>query len=125
MKILLADDDHVLGQLLFTTLRTYGCEVILARDAMQATMFAMQKAPDVIVLDINMPGGTGIGVLRKLKLSTKTMMIPVLVITGNEDPNLERQVEELGASKFLRKPVQVEELYEELCRLMGTPVVHD
>lgn len=121
MKVLVADDDRVLGELLFSALRAYGCEVMLAQDAMQATMFAMQKSPDVIVLDINMPGGTGVGVLRKLKMSVKTMMIPVLVVTGRREPDLRAEVEALGASGFLQKPVDVDNLYKAICRLAGVP----
>ena len=60
MKVLLADDDRVLTHLLSSRLQAKGVVMIVAHDAMQAFMSAMKSAPDVIVLDVQMPGGTGI-----------------------------------------------------------------
>jgi FixJ family two-component response regulator len=59
----------------------------------------------VIVLDINMPGGTGVDALRKLKRSVRTATIPVIVVSGSEDAAMPAMVLELGASEFLAKPV--------------------
>ena len=68
MKVLFADDDRVLTHLLSSRLRAKGAETIVAHDAMQAFMSAMRSPPDVIVLDVQMPGGTGIEALKKLHL---------------------------------------------------------
>lgn len=111
MKLLIADDDRVLTQLLSTKLRAKGWTVTVAFDAMQAMMFAMRTTPDAIVLDINMPGGTGVEALRKLKASTKTSQIPVVVLTGSIDPNDEPAVRELGADAYLKKPAEVDQLH--------------
>jgi CheY-like chemotaxis protein len=66
--------------------------------------------PALIILDINMPGGTGIQALTKLKKSTKTGSIPVIVLSGNSELDLPRQVKELGADEFLSKPINPEVL---------------
>jgi DNA-binding response OmpR family regulator len=100
MKILLADDDRVLTALLTSRLRTRGVETIVAHDAMQVLMTAMRSSPDAIVLDIQMPGGTGIEALRKLKASSKTSSIPVLILSGSGDDGTPDQVKALGADAF-------------------------
>lgn len=117
--VLIADDDRVLTHLLASRLRGLGWRVDIAHDAMQALMFAMRTAPDVIVLDINIPGGTGIEALRKLKASVKTTQIPVAILSGSIDPRDEPAVLELGAAAFLRKPPDVAALHRKLLELIG------
>ena len=82
-------------------------------------MAAIQTRPDVIVLDIQMPGGTGIAVLKQLKTSTKTSQIPVVVLSGSIDPQTIPTVKDLGADEFLPKPVDLDKLYDALSRLLG------
>ena len=117
MRVLLADDDRVLSLLFATRLRALGWTVDVAYDAMQAVMFAMRSSPDVIVLDIQMPGGTGVEALRKLMASTKTSQIPVVIMTGSIDPQEAPRLHELGAREFLVKPVEVEALHQTLTRI--------
>jgi formate hydrogenlyase transcriptional activator len=91
----------------------------VAHDAMQALMSAMRSAPDVIVLDIGMPGGTGFGVLAKLKQSVRTENIPVVVMSNSITPEDEGKVLALGAVAFFRKPVDPETLHLALTRLVA------
>jgi CheY-like chemotaxis protein len=79
-KILVADDSRFQVALLTAALEQRGFEVVVALDGMQAGMVALRTSPDAIVLDINMPGGSGIEVLKRLKRSTKTQRIPVVVV---------------------------------------------
>lgn len=61
--------------------------------------------PDLIVLDLQMPAGDGITTLTKLRQSSRTALIPVLVVTASKDPHDRQRVQLLGASAFLEKPV--------------------
>ena len=119
MKALVADDDKILLHLVSTRLRASGWQVDVAVDAMQAVSMAMGASPDVIVLDINMPGGTGTEVLSKIKASTKTAHIPVLVVSGSLDPQDEVRMRALGAAAYLAKPVDVDVLHAQLLQLTG------
>jgi len=121
MKLLIADDDRALSLLLSTRLRAKGWTVDVAHDAMQALMFAMRSSPDAIMLDIAMPGGTGIDALTKLKRSAKTSQIPVVVLSGSIEPKDEPNVLALGAAAFMRKPPDVDLLNELLLKLVGAP----
>ena len=106
VKVIVADDDRVMSQLLCTLLRSEGHEAIPAFDAMQALMFAMRAPlPGLVVLDINMPGGAGIETLRKLKHSAKTGGVPVIVVSGSGDPAMPGAARALGAADVLQKPV--------------------
>jgi DNA-binding response OmpR family regulator len=122
MKVLIADDDKVFVELVVSRLRVKKHQVFSALDAIQAFMLAVRNQPDVIILDINMPGGTGIDALGKLKTSSKTSGIPVIVVSGTGDPRVSETVLGLGASLFLPKPVAFEVLADAVGRLVGTPV---
>jgi DNA-binding response OmpR family regulator len=121
MKVLIADDDRDLCQLLGAVLRSRGHEVVFAFDAAQTLVLAKNHTPDVIALDINMPGGTGVGALEKLKLNMKTSMIPVLVITASTDAQHSTTVQQIGAAEFMQKPLDVEQFCVALERITGLP----
>jgi CheY-like chemotaxis protein len=122
VRILIADDDPVVSAALAAILRTRGHDIVPAFDAMQALMFAMRAPhPDLILLDINMPGGTGITALTKLKASTKTALIPVIVVSGATDAALPARVMSMGAVGFLPKPVQPDGLFRAVNEALGIP----
>jgi DNA-binding response OmpR family regulator len=109
MRVLVADDDQPMSQLLCAMLRKAGHQPVQAFDGASTLMAAMrQPAPDVIVLDLQMPAGDGQTTLTKLKQSTKTALIPVIIVSGTKDPDAATKVTLLGAASFLEKPVDPE-----------------
>ncbi|MEO7456155.1 MAG: response regulator transcription factor [Gemmatimonadaceae bacterium] len=110
MNILVADDDKILSSVICAILSDAGHIAVPAYDSMQTMMFVMKKPPDLVVLDINMPGGTGLDVLRRLKMSSKTKAVPVVVLTANTDSKLPDEARALGATNFLMKPVDPDAL---------------
>ena len=120
--ILIADDDKVTVHLLSARLKAKGFNVIVAFDTMQAWMSALSSSPTAILLDIGMPGGTGIDVLEKLKRSPKTYMIPVIVVSGNPDSEIAKTVKEIGAEEFFSKPIDLEKLHRTLLEVLGMPL---
>jgi len=117
--VLLADDDKVQTLMLSAQLRAKGYKVDAAFDATQTFTSAIRTQPDVIVLDIQMPGGTGMVVLERLKASTKTSHIPVIMLSGSTDPQADLAARIRGADAFLSKPVDVDELLGTMARLLG------
>jgi CheY-like chemotaxis protein len=117
-KVLIADDDPMMVSILSAALTTRGHAVSVAKDAMQAVMFAVKQQPNVVLLDVNMPAGTGIGALKRLKASDRTSSIPVVVISGSTDATLPATVRADGARAFFRKPVDLEKLCVQLEELM-------
>ena len=121
-KILIADDSRFQRELLASFLSPKGFEAVFAVDALQAWMAALRSVPQLIVLDINMPGGTGIEVLKRLRMSSKTQHIPVIVVSGEENPATEAMARSLGAVGFLHKPVEAEQLCAAVdCALPDVP----
>jgi CheY-like chemotaxis protein len=118
-KVLVIDDSRFQIQVLRMALEKRGFEVLAALDTAQAGIFARHHIPQAIVLDINMPGGSGIDVLKRLKRSTKTQNIPVIVVSGNEDPDIKNVALQLGAKLFLAKPVDTEQLCAAITRLLA------
>ena len=118
-KVLIADDSRFQRQMLASCLPPKKFEIIFAVDALQTWMMALRSTPDLILLDINMPGGTGIEVLKRLRVSNKTQQIPVIVVSGDEHPTTEALARELGALDFLHKPVDQQELVDAVDRVFG------
>jgi CheY-like chemotaxis protein len=118
-RLLIADDDRMFVELVRALLPSSSWQVSVANDSMQVMMFAMRSpAPEAILLDINMPGGTGLSALQRLKQSAKTALIPVVVVSGAQDSMLPDQVRLLGAKGFIGKPVNAQTFESELLRLI-------
>jgi DNA-binding response OmpR family regulator len=106
MRVLVADDDRQMSQLLCAMIVSAGHQAFPAFDGASTTMAAMRNPPpDLIVLDLSMPVGTGQTTLAKLKQSSKTALIPVLVVSASKDDATREEVRKLGAASFLAKPV--------------------
>lgn len=112
MKVLVADDDAEIVQLLEIGLGAGGWQVCTAADAVRAFSYAKKEAPDVILLDIAMPGGNGLDVLRLMKDSPVTKQIPVIVISGSADPDMPKKVKDMGAVDYLAKPFTIRQVLE-------------
>lgn len=107
MKIVIADDDPEILGMLSKALWAAGFEPLLASDAMHVIVYAQQHKPAAILLDINMPAGSGMGALKLLKMSRKTKPIPVIVMSATADAAAPAQALEMGAAAFLAKPLDV------------------
>jgi len=109
MRILIADDDPEIIRMLSFYLEASGFATSAARDCVQVQMFARQ-AVDAILLDVHLPGGTGVDTLKKLKRSPQTKNIPVLMISADPNPHLPQETMSLGAADFLPKPIDLDRL---------------
>jgi two-component system cell cycle response regulator len=121
MTILVADDDRGLVLLLSRHLLKRGFEVVGAYDAMQASYAVVRQPIAAVILDIQMPAGTGYEVLKRMRSNPKSTAIPVIVLTGSIDPGEEEKVKEMGADAFLEKPVDLAKLDSLLAALLGMP----
>ncbi len=117
MRILLVDDDPALRTLLRTTFEVADVAVVEAADAVAARRKIRRARPDVIVLDINMPGTTGLELCAELKSGPATRDIPIVLLTGSEDGA--EAAKRAGANAFVRKPFSPLELLSVAERLAG------
>lgn len=109
-KILLVEDDEKIVKAVTIRLKAQGYDVVVAYDAVMATAQAREHHPDIILLDISMPGGNGFTVAERLNDSSMTTDIPVIFLTASKEPGLRERAKELGAVGFLEKPFEAQEL---------------
>ena len=118
-KVLLVDDEDSLRKVMRDLLERDGYEVTEARDGVQALDQVDRVGPDIIVLDLNLPGLDGYGVLSHLRSRPATASIPVIVLTAKGDEDNEVRVFELGADDFLTKPFRARALSARLEAVLG------
>src|SRR5712664_2506991 len=118
-KVLLVDDEDSLRKLMRELLERDGYVVTEARDGVQALDQVDRVGPDIIVLDLNLPGLDGYGVLSHLRSRPPTAHIPVIVLTAKGDEGNEVRVFELGADDFLTKPFRARALSARLEAVLG------
>lgn len=120
--ILCVDDDPDIARCLEMRLGEHGIAVRRAVEGMEGYRRAFTEPAEAILLDYEMPNGNGDYVLRRLKENPVTCDIPVVVLTGRRDKNIERTMYNLGAADFLTKPYSWEQLWKCLSRYV-TPAV--
>ena len=118
MRILLVDDDPALRTLLRTTFEVADVAVTEADSADAARKRIRATRPDVIVLDVNMPGTTGLELCVELKGDPKTSGIPIILLTGSQG-GTSAAAKRAGADAFVRKPFSPLELLAVAERLAG------
>ena len=119
LKVLLVDDEDSLRRVLKDLLEREGYVVSEARDGVQALDQVDRVGPDIVVLDLNLPGLDGYGVLSHLRSRPATASIPVIVLTAKGDEDNEVRVFELGADDFLAKPFRARALSARLEAVLG------
>jgi len=109
-RILVVDDEPELVQSLSKRLRSLGYEVLNAFNGREAIYVATNETPDLIILDINMPGLSGHEVATQLQSSIKTFTIPIIFLTAsNTQVDYDEAFRE-GAVKYITKPFDPQEL---------------
>ncbi len=107
MKILIADDDPQIVRALRITLGARGYEVVTASDGKAALDAATRTHPDIVVLDLGMPGLTGVQVIQALRGWTK---VPILVVSGRSESWDKVAALDAGADDYVTKPFAADEL---------------
>lgn len=126
MKTVLIVDDNIKNLDLFKDfVESWGYETVTAQQGKDAISLAERYLPDIILLDVMLPGMSGYEVCRELKENTKTQHIPVVMITVLNDIADRIHVYKIGADQFLVKPVDYNELHAILDSLFGKKSMFD
>lgn len=122
-RILIIEDDSDTRLGLTIRFRANGFGTLLAVDGVGGLMAAQRDQPDLILLDLGLPGGDGFVVLERLKANSKTESIPVIVLSAR-DPTLNRpKALELGAEAYFQKPAESDQLIAEVRRHLGEATI--
>ena len=104
-KILVVDDNPTIRKGLGVRLRANDYEVLFAQDAISATAALVTERPDLVVLDLGLPGGDGFVVMERLQRNDRLASTPVIVLTGRELAGNRDRALQAGATAFFQKPV--------------------
>ena len=107
-KVLVVDDEREIRDLLRTSLSAEGYEVVVASNGEEAIGLAKTENPQVILLDIEMPGIDGIETCKRLEADEKTRLIPIIMMTSRGDRDIEAYLE--GATDVVNKPFDIVQL---------------
>src|SRR2546422_2835501 len=124
-KILVVDDTAVNVKLLADLLAVKGYAVVTAASGPEALVVVEKERPDLVLLDVMMPGMSGYDVCRKIRANAATAMLPVIMVTAL-DPVQERvKGIDAGADDFLTKPINQPELLSRVKSLLRIKLLHD
>src|SRR5439155_17234472 len=115
-RILIADDELAVRQLLELVLRSQGYDVLVAQNGDQLVRMAQERVPDLVVIDLMMPYLDGYEAIRQLRNDTRTAHLPMVVLTAKSTPDDVVIGFETGADDYITKPFNIPEL---LARIKG------
>jgi DNA-binding response OmpR family regulator len=117
--ILVADDDEDILLLVNTVLERAGYEVVATRDGAEALAAAMQRRPDLVVLDVAMPEVDGLEVLRRLRAHASTTDVPVLLLSARVQEDDVKRGFDTGANAYVQKPFSPREFCDRVNELLA------
>jgi DNA-binding response OmpR family regulator len=109
-KILIVEDDLNIARALAIRIKAAGHELMAAYDAIVATSIVLKQQPDLVVLDISLPGGDGFIIAERIQKSPLMVGIPIIFLTASKQPGLREKAMRLGAAAFFEKPYEAAEL---------------
>ncbi len=119
-RVLIIDDSPTIVAVLGKILRSAGCLITEAADAETGIDIARATRPDLIFLDIVLPGINGFAALRQMRKEEATSGIPVIMISGNEQATEQFYAKRIGADDFMKKPFARHEVFARIETLVAT-----
>lgn len=102
-KILIIEDEKILGEMYLSKLQQSRFDVVLAESAEKGIEALEQSIPDLIILDILLPGKNGLEFLRKMREKERYRQIPVIVLSNYDDPKAKKEALAMDVKKYLIK----------------------
>jgi DNA-binding response OmpR family regulator len=118
-RVLVCDDEPYIVESVSYVVRKAGFEVLTAEDGDTALEVARREKPDLVFLDIMMPGPSGDEVCRRLKSDPATKGIYVVILTARGQEEDERRALAMGADEFMTKPFSPRKLRDKIERILG------
>ena len=119
MKVLVVEDSPGIRRLIEVSLRPIDVELIARADGPSGLEAVREEAPDLLVLDIGLPGMDGWEVLRELRADEATSSLPVVVLTAHAEEESRRRAHEGGADAFITKPFHPQAFRSSVAEFLG------
>jgi CheY-like chemotaxis protein len=117
--ILIVDDDYMNREILQAHMNNAGYDVLTANNGAAALEVIKRQLPDLVLMDVRMPGMTGYEVCAHLKSQAHTRHLPVLLMTAMDDDENQANGTAAGADGFLSKPFDARVIHAQIQRLIG------
>jgi CheY-like chemotaxis protein len=117
-KVLVADDRPTGRELVRAVLEKSGYEVLEAADGVEAVRVAREQLPNLIILDIHMPGRDGFGVVEELRKDSQFAATPIIALTASAMQGDRERAMALGFTGYITKPIRLDALRQEVERLL-------
>jgi DNA-binding response OmpR family regulator len=117
--VLVVEDDHDVRMMVADGLGQAGYTVATAEDGPSALAMMSDSRPDLVLLDVSMPGMSGLEVCRKIRFGSDTRRVPVLLLTGCDDGTSVAEGVAAGADSYVVKPVGIKQLLWEIGDLLS------
>lgn len=121
IKSLVINDSVDFHLLIESYLEDYGIFCLSETDVVQGTATAIRQQPDLILFDIDLPGGGGLLFLDRLRATLPISNIPVIVVTAQTAPGIQATARAKSAVAVLDKPIKKEDLIDVIRQVLGTP----
>lgn len=115
IKVLLIDDDPAITELIGMLLQSYGLQALSANDSENGLQLFIQEKPDVVLLDLMMPGKTGWDICREIRAFSQT---PIAILSALDDPKMIASALDAGADDYMVKPMPGSELLAHINNLV-------
>jgi DNA-binding response OmpR family regulator len=120
IKVLIIDDDSAMTELLGLLLKSYYVDVISTNDSQEGLDMVRSESPDIILLDLMMPGKTGWDVCREVRAFSQ---VPIAILSAIDDPTMVAKALDAGADDYMVKPIPIGELLSHINNLTRRAVV--
>ena len=117
MRILLVEDQDAIRRLIEALVKARGHEVVAVNSGAKAIEASMKTPPDLVLLDLHLPGQyDGFEVCRRIRGTSETSKVPVVVISARDDEEARRKAAEAGATSYYGKPFSPTALLDEIMK---------
>jgi DNA-binding response OmpR family regulator len=120
-KVLIVEDDRHIAKALAVRLRAAGLEVLIAGDALSGLDMAVRQQPDLVLLDIGLPAGSGLKVAERIQ-TLLPKLTPIIFLTASRQPGLREQALKLDPVDYFEKPYDADRLLEAVQRALACRV---
>ena len=118
-RILIVEDDAAMRQVLHLRLKSLNYDTVPVADAVNAMSEARKNPPDLILLDLGLPGGGGLNLMQRFQTIPRLAVIPIIVLSARERTAMEQPVLDAGAQAFFQKPADPDALLQKIRKLLG------
>jgi CheY-like chemotaxis protein len=118
-KILIVEDNPPSLRLIEITLRSRGYTLLRATDGEEALAVAVRERPDLIIMDVQLPGMSGLEVTRRLRQMPEFAAVPIVAVTANAMKGDREKTHRAGCDAYLSKPINTRELPQVIGRMLG------